>query len=97
MKLFARLLARFRRPAPAPAVLGVTPSAPKPTPKGAPVATLAFRGFEWVQRGDADEKGRITFARQVAVDGRVAETEVTVMARDLTQLADGTYTLGGRA
>lgn len=100
VKLLSRLFARFRRPkavVPPPAVLGL--EVPPPTPvvrKITPPPMLQFRGFLWVQKGTEDARGRLTFVRDVVVNGRVVQTEVQLVASDLSQAADGTFFLGGR-
>lgn len=103
VKLLSRLFARFRRPAPPapvvppPAVLGL--EVPPPTPvvrKVTPPPMLQFRGFLWVQKGTEDARGRLTFVRDVVVDGRIVQTEVQLLASDLSRHSDGTFFLGGR-
>lgn len=94
---FKRLFSRKPASAPAPvkaAVLGLTVS----EPKAAPVVgrRLSFRGFEWLQRGSVDQKGKLTFVRETAVDGRPVPVEVQVLEADLETMADGTLTLRGR-
>lgn len=100
VKLLARLFARFRRPkavVPTPAVLGLEVPPPPPIArKVTPPPMLQFRGFLWVQKGTEDERGRLTFVRDVVVDGRIVQTEVQLLASDLSRHSDGTFFLGGR-
>lgn len=92
---FKRLFSRTPAPASAPAaVLGLTVSDRKPAPVVGRV--LSFRGFEWVQRGSVDQKGKLTFVRETAIDGRPVPVEVQVLEADLEALTDGTLTLRGR-
>lgn len=80
---------------PAPAVLGLTlPTDPVPAPRMQRV--LRWRGYEWVQRDGRDTKGKLTFVREAAVDGRPVPVEVQVLEADLELKADGTLTLRGR-
>lgn len=80
---------------PAPVVLGVVLSEePVPPLTG---AVLRFRGYDWVQRGESDGKGRVTFVREAAVDGRPVLVEAQVCVADLERQSDGTMTLRGRA
>lgn len=100
VKLLSRLFARFRRPkavVPPPTVLGLEVPPPMPVVrKVTPPPMLQFRGFLWVQKGTEDARGRLTFVRDVVVNGRVVQTEVQLVASDLSQAADGTFFLGGR-
>lgn len=77
---------------------GILPAAPAPAPEPdpEPLRTLLFRDYEWLQRAPTDERGRVTFYREVAVDGRAVASEVTLLAADLILTPDGAYILGER-
>jgi hypothetical protein len=80
----------------APVVLGLQEA---PAVRAEPLmgAVLRFRGYHWVQQGEADVRGRVTFVREAAVDGRAVLVEAQVCVADLERQADGTMTLRGRA
>lgn len=69
--------------------------APITVPETEETPVLRFKDQTWVQQGEPTDKGIITFARDVVVNGKIAQSSVSVRVADLERTGN-VYTLQGR-
>ena len=93
------LFAKWRIPAPelaaAPAVDPIV-IAPITVPDHDLTPVLVHKNHQWVQQGEVTEKGLVTFARDVVVAGKIAQSSITVREADLLKTGH-VYTLNGQS
>lgn len=69
--------------------------APITVPETDETPVLRYKDQTWVQQGEPNAKGILTFARDVVVNGKIAQSSVSVCVADLERTGN-VYTLQGR-